>query len=224
MCLLHLDDATTYEPVDQYFPGLVAGRLRNLLKTHGKLLHTWQKTSTRYTLTPLAKSLLQLEKSPSLRVLIFYCVPKIHKTLINPPGRPIVSSCSTATYYASVYLDNKRTPTNSPSSFHCLQFLSNIPTLSEHSPSLFDNFVLQEIIRYRIACSNDEDYADISTSFASRLEARGYNPSIITNSLMRVPPRTDLMSKIMDSQDAPVKKFTKGNPIISLCVPRLTAN
>ena len=130
MCLLHLDDATTYEPVDQYFPGLVAARLRNLLKKHGKLLHTWQKTSTSSTLTPLAESLLQLEKSPSLRVPIFYCVPKIHKTLINPPGRPIVSSCSTATYYASVYLDNKRTPTNSPSSFHCLHFLS--PTTQRH--------------------------------------------------------------------------------------------
>ena len=47
-----------------------------------------------------------------------------------------------------------------------------IPTPSEHGPSLFDNFVLQVVIRYRIACSNDEDYADISTSFASRLEAR----------------------------------------------------
>jgi hypothetical protein len=72
MCLLHLDDATTYEPVDQCFLGLVAGRLRNLLKTHGKLLHTWQKTLTSYTLTPLAESLLQLEKSPSLRVPITF--------------------------------------------------------------------------------------------------------------------------------------------------------
>ena len=410
MCLLHLDDATTYEPVEQYFPGLVAARLRNLLKKHGKLLHTWQKTSTSSTLTPLAESLLQLEKSPSLRVPVFYCVPKIHKTLINPPGRPIVSSCSTATYYASVYLDKELQPILRHLSTVCsssrqllkeitgfypvknsvilcadvtalypnipielgvttvrnviagleimtekhLDFLMDllsfvltnnycifdkkiyhqlkgtamgtptavsystiflygveysklekvcysyytryiddvfaifvteddaknfikdfnsfcpsiqfeavtigregimldldiklsstifrnqvydkittkiyqkerniyqyIPTLSEHRPSLFDNFVLQELIRYRIACSTDEDYADISTSFASRLEARGYNSSIIATALTRVPPRTDLMAKIIDSQDAPVKKFTKGNPIISLCVPRL---
>jgi hypothetical protein len=55
-----------------------------------------------------------------------------------------------------------------------------ISTLSELRPSLFPNFVLQELTRYRLPCSTDEDYADISNSFATRLEARGYDPSIFT--------------------------------------------
>jgi hypothetical protein len=96
-----------------------------------------------------------------------------------------------------------------------------IPTLSEHRPSLFSNFVLQKLTRYRLACSTDEDYADISTSFATRLEARGSDPSIFAKALILVPPRVDLMLRIPDPDKVVAKKFEKGNPIISLCVPRL---
>lgn len=410
MCLKHLEDVTTYEPVDTYFPGMIWAKLRQLLKSHGKLLHTWQKTPTSNDLTPLAASLLQLEKSPSLRVPVFYCVPKIHKTLINPPGRPIVSSCSTTTYYASVYLDKELQPilrhlhtictssrqllrelagfypvrnsvilcadvtalypnipidlgittvrkviadleimtekhldwlmdllsfvlknnycTFDKKIYHQLKgtamgtptavsystiflygveisrlenigcpfytryiddvfaiFVSDtdarlfidefnsfcpsiqfeavtidrtgimldleisltphmlrgilydkintkiyqkernayqyIPTLSEHRPSLFANIVLQELVRYRIACTNDDDFNDIVASFSLRLAARGYDPSIIANALTHVPPRVDLMAKIPDPSIVVPKRFLKGNPIISLCVPRL---
>jgi hypothetical protein len=410
MCLQHLEDTTTYEPVAKYFPGLVFARLRTLLKKHDKLLHHWQKDKTAPTLSPLAESLLQLEKSPSLRIPVFYCIPKIHKTLVNPPGRPIVSSCSTATYHASVYLDKELQPilrklntictssrqllrdiaglypkkdsvilcadvtalypnipidlgvatvrnvitqlnifpekhvdflmelltfvlknnfcTFDKKVYHQVKgtamgtptavtystiflygveysklekvnyilytryiddvfaiFLTKedantfvadfnsfcssikfealtigrtgimldlelslshtifrnypydkitskiyqkerniyqyIPTLSEHRPSLFSNFVLQELTRYRLACSTDEDYADISNSFATRLEARGYDPSIFTKALTLVPPRVDLMLRIPDPDKVVIKKFEKGNPIISLCVPRL---
>jgi hypothetical protein len=96
-----------------------------------------------------------------------------------------------------------------------------IPTLSEHRPSLFSNFVLQKLTRYRLACSTDEDYADISTSFATRLEARGSDPSIFAKAFILVPPRVDLMLRIPDPDKVVAKKFEKGNPIISLCVPRL---
>ncbi len=82
-----------------------------------------------------------------------------------------------------------------------------IPTLSEHRPSLFANIVLQELIRYRMACSNDEDFNDIVSSFSSRLQARGYDPSIITNALTKVPIRVDLMAKIPDPGIIVPKKF-----------------
>ena len=53
--------------------------------------------------------LLQLKnKSPQLAHL--YILPKVHKTLTKPPGRPICSQTNTATYYASKYIDVKLQP------------------------------------------------------------------------------------------------------------------
>ena len=59
-------------------------------------------------LTQLSASLLQLQNHETLRIALFYSIPKILKTLLQPiPGRPIVSSNSTATYHTSNYLDKE---------------------------------------------------------------------------------------------------------------------
>jgi hypothetical protein len=55
-------------------------------------------------LTDFARSLLQLQGSPALRIPAFYCLPKMHKATVA--GRPIVSSINSVTYHASVYLHN----------------------------------------------------------------------------------------------------------------------
>lgn len=105
MCLKHLNDPLTYNKVTDYNPNKIYAMLRIVLKKH-KRLYRYQ-TANSSTLTPLAKSLLQLQNHPTLRIAPFYCLPKIHKSLINPiPGRPIVSSNSTITYHVSVFLDN----------------------------------------------------------------------------------------------------------------------
>lgn len=36
---------------------------------------------------------------------MLYALPKVHKSLINPPGRPIVSGCQTLTENASALVD-----------------------------------------------------------------------------------------------------------------------
>ena len=405
MCLLHLNDRTTYEIVHDYNPQIIFNKLRHILTKYNKLLHTWQKTSTSKDLTPLASSLLQLENSTTLRVPVFYTIPKIHKTIVNPPGRPIVSSVGSITYHTSVYLDNelqpvlKLLPTICSSSrklildmqtfqarnnsvilcadvtalypnipielgihivttvlkelhiftdkhleflMDLLAFILNenyctfsdviyhqikgtamgtptavsysniflygieksmlhkhkysyytryiddvfaifdsslcaqayveefnsfcpsikfeavtidsigimldlelslitrsnfdiithkiyqkerniyqyIPTLSEHKSSLFENFVLQELTRYKLACKQHSDYVTISTAFATRLAARGYPDSVFTIALERVPARYILLRDLLNSR----KKSTdpkRGSPIVSLCVPRL---
>ena len=68
-----------------------------------------------------------------------------------------------------------------------------IPNMSEHSPHIFKNFVLQELQRYRLACTSDQEYDKICSSFSQRLQARGYQPDICSVALQKVPPRTFLM-------------------------------
>lgn len=109
MCLKHLTDCDTYKEVTDYQPNKIYALLRAIIKKH-KQLYKYQ-TATTSTLTDLAQSLLQLQNHKTLRIAPFYCLPKIHKSLINPiPGRPIVSSNSTITYHVSVYLDNRFHP------------------------------------------------------------------------------------------------------------------
>ena len=107
MCLEHLQDNTTYQLIDDYNPNKSYAKLRHLLKTSNKLYDLKDKT----TLSKLAQSLLQLQGHDTLRIAPFYVLPKIHKSMIAPiPGRPIVSSNSTLTYHASVYLDKELQP------------------------------------------------------------------------------------------------------------------
>ena len=103
-CLQHLNDTNTYTIIPNYDKDLIYERLQTILIRH-KLL------KERTALTNLAKSLFQLQDHSSLRIAPFYTLPKIHKSITPPiPGRPIVSSISTLTYHASVYLDKELQP------------------------------------------------------------------------------------------------------------------
>jgi hypothetical protein len=109
MCLTHLNNPCTYQEVTNYNPNKIYATLRTILRKHNRL-YKYQNASAS-TLTDLAKSLLQLQNHKSLRIAPFYCLPKIHKSIVHPiPGRPIVSSNSTVTYHVSVYLDNQLNP------------------------------------------------------------------------------------------------------------------
>lgn len=108
MCNKHLLDINTYRHILNYTPNTGYTTLTHILTQHNHLNETIYNKTTR---TKLASSLLQLQNSPALRIPPFYCIPKIHKTLVPPiPGRPIVSSISTMTYHTSVYLDMQFQP------------------------------------------------------------------------------------------------------------------
>lgn len=107
LCMSILNDTTTYEIATNYRPNSVYALLRQILHKHNRLLEpatTRTMTSRTRPLTRFAKSLLQLEQSPKLRVPAFYVLPKMHKAVIA--GRPIVSSINSVTYHTSVYLHN----------------------------------------------------------------------------------------------------------------------
>lgn len=403
-CLQHLNDTNTYTIIQHYDKDAIYGRLQAILIRHNLF-------KARTVLTPLTKSLLQLQHEPSLRIAPFYTLPKIHKSITPPiPGRPIVSSNSTLTYHASVYLDKELQPIlkrlrtvctsartiildmetfKAPlgSSILCadvtslypnipidigiitvrnviqnLRFFPNdhlnflmdllhwvltenycifddviyhqikgtamgtptavsysniflygveaplllkyghsyytryiddvfsifnspgqaqsfitdfnsiipsikfeavtigvsgvmldleltlvpnsnldklgithtiyqkerniyqyIPMMSEHSPHIFKNFVIQELKRYRLACTSDTDYKKICFLFSQRLTARGYPPDIFSNALQQVPSRIILM-ELLYLQIFPLfdtNRNKKRNPILILDVPRL---
>ena len=108
MCLKHLNDIHTYKQILNYSPDNSYNILIDLLKNYNQYQTKYYNT---LKITKLAASLLQLKEHDTLRIAPFYCLPKIHKSIIAPiPGRPIVSSINTLTYHTSVYLDIQLQP------------------------------------------------------------------------------------------------------------------
>ena len=94
--------------------------------------------------------------------------------------------------------------------------------MSEHAPHIFKNFVLQELQRYRLACTNDTDYNNICVSFLQRLTARGYPKKIFSTALSKVPSRIILM-ELLYLQFYPLfptNNNKKGRPVLILDIPR----
>lgn len=104
VCNAHLQDTSQYQDVTGVlsYPVLSFAKLRKILSNHNLLF----SKSNQGTLSPTARSLLQLEGT-SPRISPFYCLPKMHKKVgANglPPGRPIISAPSSATYHTSIFL------------------------------------------------------------------------------------------------------------------------
>jgi hypothetical protein len=69
-----------------------------------------------------------------------------------------------------------------------------IPPGSFHVKSIFKAFITNEIKRYRISCTSDEDFLDIKTKFYSRLIAREYVPTTQIDPLFSIEyTREDLL-------------------------------
>lgn len=86
-----------------------------------------------------------------------------------------------------------------------------IPMMSEHSPYIFQNFIIQELKRYRLACTSDTDYNKICTLFSQRLTARGYPPDIFSNALQKAPSRIILMTLFIFIIFTHIKFYTQIN-------------
>lgn len=101
LCQQHLRCSKTYE-ITPHQPTRVFAGLRRLLSAHGRLRQGNSQP------TRLARSLLQLEKSPQLKHAAFHIIPKLHKNPLT--GRPIVNTIDSPTYWASRYLHNVLQP------------------------------------------------------------------------------------------------------------------
>ena len=95
-----------------------------------------------------------------------------------------------------------------------------IPPMSEHKPAIFNNFVQQELRRYSISCTIPSDFNNIVDLFKQRLLARGYPLDLVTKSLAELPTRELLLRNLR--KKAPSHRDDRVQPIVSLCVPRLS--
>ncbi len=113
MCMQILSDTATYAAVDNHNPNDLHASLRIILAKHK---HLYSFNYDDETLSPMAKSLLQLENDPKLRIPVLYVNPKMHKLDPNNPdyesvkGRPIVNNDNSATVHSSMCTHNYLLP------------------------------------------------------------------------------------------------------------------
>lgn len=112
--LRRLSDVATYQRIDQYNALVIWTGLINLLITHNVVKRNADGTLVYYNKS-LAKFLLQSYTDPLTdKMANFYMLMKVHKGIPAgqsiPPGRPIVSSVHSITYFASKFVDHKLQP------------------------------------------------------------------------------------------------------------------
>jgi hypothetical protein len=82
---------------------------------------------------------------------------------------------------------------------------------TNHSKSVLKNFILEELKRYRLICSEEHDYKDMARLFINRLQARTYNTRYITTEMLpAIPKRNEIMARVFNkpSNDASGRSTT----------------
>ncbi|XP_077125312.1 uncharacterized protein LOC143782087 [Ranitomeya variabilis] len=119
--LRQLSDTTTYQRISSDPTPNIKLQINNILQKYQALNILDSKTSHFLT-------------NPHPVTPVIYTLPKIHKSLINPPGRPIVASTDSILAPISIYLEKILTPlTKNMRSFildtgHFLQILKQFAT------------------------------------------------------------------------------------------------
>jgi hypothetical protein len=131
MCMTHLNDSITYDPITSYDCTPIFAQLKSILIHHDEFIDCFGSP------TPISTSLLQSEFSS--RPAAFYCLPKLHKNTTPVQGRPIASCIGTPTQHASIFLHNslqpllKYIPTHCQSSRSVISAVNTLPPLPSDS-------------------------------------------------------------------------------------------
>lgn len=100
-----------------------------------------------------------------------------------------------------------------------------IPPFSDHSRSLLNNIIRQEIQRYRVHCEDDRYFMECCMRFKLRLIARGYEEKELNKLFVPLPQRRPLLDAIQDHLGLPArKKSNVHGPVITLCTPTSQKN
>jgi hypothetical protein len=94
-----------------------------------------------------------------------------------------------------------------------------IPPLSLHKPSFFDNFVLQELSRYRLACTSPMAYKEVANLFFVRLLHRGYSFDYLLPLFLQTPSRAHLLKKLFTPATLP--RIAPRTPFLTVSMPPL---
>jgi len=107
-----------------------------------------------------------------------------------------------------------------------LNIYQYIPPFSAHSPHVFNAFILNELKRYRLMCSEDSDYKTQVSRFYERLLQRGYSAESIHNARVSVPTRSDLLAVLLARREKLSEptvlphQLSKSRPILVACLPQ----
>ena len=80
-----------------------------------------------------------------------------------------------------------------------------IPLLSAHPRHMINNFIRNELKRYRNYCKEDEDYRNMVKLFYSRLLARGYTKSFLTPLFSNLPWSNNFMINLNNKSSSKQK-------------------
>ncbi|CAJ0957048.1 unnamed protein product [Ranitomeya imitator] len=101
-----LSDSNTYRAIlrDPTFD--IERKIRNLIRTYSPsyLLRTYLDNHT------IDQNTAKFLSNSNPVIPVFYILPKVHKSLTNPPGRPIVASTDSILSPLSIYLEKILTP------------------------------------------------------------------------------------------------------------------
>jgi hypothetical protein len=78
-----------------------------------------------------------------------------------------------------------------------------IKPTSNHERRIFKNFVVAEFKRYKLHCSEHNDFLDAARKFSHHLKNRGYSPTWIAYCYQQVPTRTQLLSQLFSPPSRP---------------------
>jgi hypothetical protein len=95
-----------------------------------------------------------------------------------------------------------------------------IPPFSAHNPSIFPNFIFNEMKRYRLACTLNSDFYQVIRAFKDRLSRRGYPRSVVDQHWRRLPSREALLQALL-KPPGPEPPRKKCSPIITVQLPTL---
>jgi hypothetical protein len=71
---------------------------------------------------------------------------------------------------------------------------------TNHARNVLENFLLQEFTRYKLICTEENEYNKIAQQFTKRLQNRSYNVRyIVSNILPKVPTKEQIMAKILQN-------------------------
>jgi hypothetical protein len=85
-----------------------------------------------------------------------------------------------------------------------------IPPMSNHPISLLSNIIIQELKRYCLFCSDNQDFRDLADKFKIRLLNRGYTKDFLAPLFANIQSRETLLSNLLSSTK---KKTTTNNKI-----------
>lgn len=204
--------------------------LVELLQESGNFTGVFKKRLDRLLQTGRDMQILSKKEFEFLRVdhaviPTFYLLPKIHKRLTKPPGRPIVAgiggldvlvvTCDVESLYSNIrhtdgitaikYFLEKSDP----------QDMMHSSFLSFHPEHLRKGIPKGQFLRVRRNCSDDNDFKTEAADLTRRFQARGYPRKIISQAfcVAKNTPRQDLLQPKMRQRDTENLQCNLWNPM-----------